>query len=62
MSDLPYGLTPEALKPGAVRSMTSDKLATFSLGGTKKTPFQKHKEALEAKFGKKKRKGKKGRA
>ena len=29
--------------------MTSDKLASFSLGGTKKTAFQKHKEAKEAK-------------
>ena len=46
---LPFGLTPSTIKPGAVRNMTSDKLATFSLGGTKKTPFQKHKEALEAK-------------
>ena len=46
---LPFGLKPDTIKPGAVRSMTSDKLATFSLGGTKKTPFQKHKEALEAK-------------
>ena len=44
---LPYGL--ETIKPGAVRSMTSDKLASFSLGGTKKTPFQKHKEMLEQK-------------
>ena len=46
---LPFGLTSSTIKPGAVRNMTSDKLATFSLGGTKKTPFQKHKEALEAK-------------
>eukprot|EP00310_Coccolithus_braarudii_P021851 CAMPEP_0183345332 /NCGR_PEP_ID=MMETSP0164_2-20130417/10796_1 /TAXON_ID=221442 /ORGANISM="Coccolithus pelagicus ssp braarudi, Strain PLY182g" /LENGTH=471 /DNA_ID=CAMNT_0025516465 /DNA_START=45 /DNA_END=1456 /DNA_ORIENTATION=- len=46
---LPYGLDTATIKPGAVRSMTTDKLASFSLGGTKKTPFQKHKEALEAK-------------
>ena len=46
---LPFGLKPDTIKPGAVRSMTSDKLATFSLGGTKKTPFQKHKEMLEQK-------------
>lgn len=45
----PYGIDPSSIKPGAVRSMTSDKLASFSLGGTKKTPFQKHKEMLEAK-------------
>ena len=36
----PFGMTPETIKPGAVRSMTTDKLATFSLGATKKTPFQ----------------------
>ena len=35
---LPYGL--ETIKPGAVRSMTTDKLASFSVGGTKKTAFQ----------------------
>ena len=46
---LPFGMTAETIKPGAVRSMTTDKLATFSLGATKKTPFQKHKEAKEAK-------------
>jgi len=46
---LPFGLQADQLKAGAVRNMTSDKLATFSVGGMKKTPFQKHKEALEAK-------------
>ena len=46
---LPYGMDPSELKPGSMRSMTSDKLASFSLGGTKKTAFQKHKEMLEAK-------------
>ena len=46
-SSLPFGL--ETIKPGAVRSMTSDKLASFSLGTTKKSAFQKHKEAMEAK-------------
>eukprot|EP00966_Prymnesium_polylepis_P021738 499696-Prymnesium_polylepis.1 len=46
---LPYGLEAGAIKPGAVRSMTSDKLASFSLGTTKKTPFQKHQEAKAAK-------------
>ena len=35
---LPYGL--ETIQPGAVRSLTTDKLASFSLGGTKKTPYQ----------------------
>ena len=35
---LPYGL--QTIKPGAVRSMTTDKLESFSLGGTKKTAFQ----------------------
>jgi len=35
---LPYGL--DTIKPGAVRMMTTDKLASFSLGGTKKTPYQ----------------------
>ena len=29
--------------------MTTDMLASFSLGATKKTAFQKHKEAKEAK-------------
>jgi U2-associated protein SR140 len=48
-SQLPYGLDHTSIKPGAVRSMTSDKLASFSLGNSKKTPFQKHKEAKEAK-------------
>ena len=46
---LPFGLDHNTIKPGAVRSMTSDKLASFSLGTTKKTPYQKHKEAKEAK-------------
>ena len=49
MAELPYGLDPQSIKPGAVRSMTSDKLASFSLGTTKKTPFQKHQEAKAAK-------------
>merc|ERR1719460_2886847 len=44
---LPYGL--ETIKPGAVRMMTNDKLSKFSLGQTKKTPFQRRKEELEAK-------------
>ena len=44
---LPFGVT--TIQAGALRSMTHDKLATFSLGTTKKTAFQKHKEALEAK-------------
>ena len=48
-SQLPYGLDQGSIKPGAVRSMTSDKLASFSLGTTKKTPFQKHQEAKAAK-------------
>ena len=42
-AELPFGL--ETIKPGAVRSMTSDKLASFSLGATKKTPFQVHARA-----------------
>ena len=46
---LPFGLQADQLKAGAVRNMTSDKLATFSVGGMKKTPFQKHKAALAAK-------------
>jgi hypothetical protein len=46
---LPFGLEPGSIKPGAIRSMTSDKLASFSLGGTKKTAFQKRKEELAAK-------------
>ena len=37
-SQLPYGL--ETIKAGALRSMTTDKLASFSLGATKKTPYQ----------------------
>ena len=41
---LPFGL--ETIKPGAVRSMTTDKLATFSLGATTKTPFQVRCEHL----------------
>lgn len=48
-SSLPFGLQPQTIKPGAVRSMTSEKLATFSMGATKKTPFQLHKEKMEAK-------------
>ena len=46
---LPYGLKQQSLQAGAVRNMTSEKLTSFALGGTKKTAFQKHKEALEAK-------------
>jgi hypothetical protein len=46
---LPFGLEPGSIKPGAIRSMTTDKLASFSLGGTKKTAFQKRKEELAAK-------------
>ena len=37
-ASLPFGI--ETIKPGAVRSMTTDKLASFSLGGTKKTAYQ----------------------
>ena len=37
-SSLPFGI--ETIKPGAVRSMTTDKLSSFSLGQTKKTAFQ----------------------
>ena len=44
---LPFGL--QQVKPGAVRNMTTEKLASFSLGASRKTPFQKHLEAKEAK-------------
>ncbi|EOD12424.1 hypothetical protein EMIHUDRAFT_437368, partial [Emiliania huxleyi CCMP1516] len=46
---LPYDLDPNSIKPGAMRSMTTDKLASFSLGGTKKTAFERRKEELAAK-------------
>ena len=48
-SSLPYGL--DTIKPGAVRMMTTDKLASFSLGGTKKTPYQVGAHAPNAAHG-----------
>ena len=44
---LPYDLDPNSIKPGAMRSMTTDKLASFSLGGTKKTAFERRGDIYE---------------
>jgi len=50
MSDnnkLPWGVT--SFQPGSLKTITTDKLATFAIGNNKKSRFQKLKEEKEAK-------------
>ena len=44
---LPFGIA--KLKPGAMKTISDDKLATFVIGRQKKTKFQREKEEREAK-------------
>ncbi|PRP81740.1 putative U2-associated splicing factor [Planoprotostelium fungivorum] len=46
---IPYGLDPNSLQPSSLNALTEEKLKAFSLGIKKKSPFQKHKEEVEAK-------------
>ena len=41
---LPFGLKGEKLKPGAMKTISDTKLATFVVGQQKKSRFQKQKE------------------
>jgi len=46
-SKLPWGVT--SFQPGSLKTITTDKLATFAIGNNKKSRFQKLKEEKEAK-------------
>jgi U2-associated protein SR140 len=46
---LPWGINGKSLKPGAMKTISDDKLATFVIGRQKKTKFQREKEEREAK-------------
>lgn len=46
-SILPWGVS--GIQPGSLKTITTDKLATFAIGANKKSRFQKAKEEKEAK-------------
>ena len=49
INPLLFGLGPEGIKPGSLKTITDSKLASFAVGQQKKSRFQKAREEAEAK-------------
>jgi U2-associated protein SR140 len=48
-NQLPWGIESKQLQPGSMKTITDSKLATFAIGQTKKSRFQKAREEKEQK-------------